>query len=948
MSSSRSSNRGPRSSSRFEVWLYRVLLLAYPRDFRRTYGAGMLELFEAQSARAGEQRGYRGRVRFWIESIRDLVTTVCLERLEQWGLKNVKPTAPLGEMTNLLHGQPTPSLEPNIQVRNRGFFMESVLQDIKHSVRLLSKSPGFTSIAIMIVALGIGANTAIFSVVDSLLFKPLPWDKPEELVWVYQDSDDGKPNSNSYPAYRDMAEHTDVFSGVTAMINARTARYLTNAGESQQVTVSYVTSGYLPVVGLAPSRGRWLESLHDVPGGEPVAVVSFRSWQKLFGGSADILGQPVRLNGATVTVIGVGPEGYTGAIPGVDNDFWLSISSAGPVGGDFYWNTLERREDHWFLSIGRLQPGVSVEQAQAAMNILAQRLATDYPDLNQGRNITVYSASSVRQHPEGDTYLLAGGAMLMGVVGMVLLIACGNLANLLLARASTRGREVAIRLAVGSTRSRLVRHLLTESVLLSTAGGLLGLVFAFVGGRILVANQPPLPLPVTIEVSLDIRVLIFAMVLSVLTGIVFGLAPALRASRPDLVSSLKDANEAFNVGKRTTRRLRWLGLRNVLVMLQVAVSIVLLVAAGLLVRSLMNAQDVDLGYASDGFAVLQADVREAGYEGEAGSQIFTELRRRIEGLPGVEAVGMTTRLPTSASGGSSTLEIEDYQPASGTGEVEVIYGYVDAEYLNTFQIPMLFGRGFEESDRIDTERVALVNEAFAQRYFGTRDAVGRRYRHQGHPDSWVRVVGIVRDFKVRTPSELPTPIFFRPLAQYPGTPRLFLVARTAGDASETVGMMRRELRTIDSDVPVYQAGTMSNHVAQALALPRAAAGMLAVFGALALLLASLGLYAVVAFVVSRRSAEMGIRIALGASGGMVFGMVVREMMVVVGVGVLVGLGLSFLATPVLESMLFNIAPSDPLTFGTVAALLALVALLATWLPARRAARVDPMTALRFE
>jgi macrolide transport system ATP-binding/permease protein len=772
----------------------------------------------------------------------------------------------------------------------------------------------------------------------------LPWDRPEELVWIYQDSDDGKPSSNSYPAYRDIADHSDVFSGVTAMINARSARYLTDAGESQQVTVSYVTSGYMQVLGLMPLRGRWFERLHDVPGGEPVAVLSFRSWQKLFGGAADILGEPVRLNGATVTVIGVGPEGYTGVLPGVDNDFWLSISSAGPVGGDFYWSTLERRQDHWFLAIGRLQTGVSALQAQAAMNVLAQRLANDYPDLNSNRDITVFPVSAVRQHPDGDAALFAGGALLMGVVGMVLLIACGNLANLLLARASTRGREVAIRLAVGSTRGRLVRHLLTESVLLSTAGGLVGLFVAYAAGRLLVANQPPLPLPVTLEVNLDIRVLSFSLCLSVLTGVVFGLAPAMRASRPDLVPSLKDANEAFNIGRRPHRCLRWLGLRNLLVMIQVAVSIVLLVAAGLLVRSLVNVQNVDLGYVADRIAVLQADVREAGYEGDAGSQVFAELRRQVEGLPGVEAVGMTTRLPTSASGGSSTLEIEDYQPATGTGEVEVIYGYIDPDYLRTFQVPMLYGRGFAESDRIDTESVALINEAFALRYFGTADAVGRRYRHQGYPDSWVRVVGIVGDFKVRTPEEQPTPMFFRPLAQYSGIPRLYLVARTAGDPSETVAMMRRELRLIDNDVPVYQAGTMEDHLAQAVALHRAAASMLGIFGGLALLLASMGLYAVVAFVVSRRSAEMAIRIALGASGGMVFWMIVKEMMAVVGVGVVLGLGLSWFAAPVLESLLFNIAPTDPLTFALVAALLALVALVATWLPARRAARADPRLA----
>jgi predicted permease len=908
----------------------------------------MLELFRARLERALEKGRLRGRLSFWIEFARDLSATALPERLEQWGVKRVIPIRHHAVQSGQSSQRATELLDPNISHGRRGLFVESLFQDIKHSIRLLAKSPGFASIAILIVALGIGANTAIFSVVDSLLFRPMPWERPEELVWIYQDSDDGSPSSNSYPAYRDMAEHTDVFSGVLAMINARTARFHTDAGEAQQVTVSYVTSGYMPVLGLSPSRGRWFDRLHDVPGGEPVAVLSFRSWQKLFGGDPGILGKPVRLNGATVTIIGVGPEGYTGVLPGVENDFWLSISSAGPVGGDFYWSTLERREDHWFLSIGRLLPGVNPQQAQAAMNILAQRLANDYPDLNENRDITVYPSSRVRQHPDGDLYLFAGGAMLMGVVGMVLLIACGNLANLLLARASTRGREVAIRLAVGSTRGRLVRQLLTESVILSTAGGIIGLFVAYASGRLLIANQPPLPLPVTLEVNLDVRVLTFALCLSVLTGLVFGLAPALRASRPDLVPSLKDANEAFNIGKRPSRRLRWLGLSNILVMIQVAASIVLLVAAGLMARSLRNAQHVDLGYSADGIAVLEVDVREAGYEAEAGRQILSELHRRVGGLPGVEAVGMTTRLPTSASGGSSTLEVEDYQPVTGTGEVEVIFGFVDPEFLGTFRVPVLHGRNFTESDREGTERVALINETFALRYFGTSDAVGRRYRHQGYPDSWVRVVGVLNDFKVRSPDEPPTPMFFRPLAQYPGVGRLFLVARTAGDPSEAVAMMRRELRAVDTDVPVYQAGTISDHISQSLALPRAAAGMLGVFGGLALLLASLGLYAVVAFVVSRRSAEMGIRIALGASGARVFGLVIREMMTVVGMGVMIGLAMSWFATPLLESVLFNITPTDPLTFALVAALLGCVALLATWLPARRAAHVDPISAMRSE
>ncbi len=939
----------PRNTRRcsFEERVFSWLLLAYPREFRDSYGPGMLDLFRIQRERAKSRGTLNSAVVFWFLTLRDLLATASAERLECRGIERarmrLRSKVPVGPS----HGK-AQRTSPNLISRKRGSPAESLYQDTKHAVRRLLKSPAFTATTMLIVALGIGANTAIFSIVDAFLFRPPPFERPEELVWIYQDSDDGRPSSNSYPAYLDMAAHENLFSGVTAMINGRAARHVTETGETRSLTVSWVTSSYFPVLGLSPSRGRWLEPVHDVPGGEPVAVVSHRAWQNRFGGEAGILGRQVRLNGATVTLIGVGPEGYDGALPGVANDFWLSLSSAGPVGGDFYWRTLERRQDHWFLTIARLRPGVSVRQAQAAMNLLAQRLAADYPDLNEGREITVMHTSRVRVHPDEDAGLYAAGGVLLAVAILVLVIACGNLANLLLARASTRGREIAVRLAIGATRGRLIRHLLVESLILSITGGAVGVLFAFVVGRVLQAHQPPMMGPLTMNVSLDWRVLAYAFGLSVVTGIVFGLAPAIRASRPDLVPSLKDTNESLAAGQRHTHRLRWLGLRNILVMVQVAVSMVLLVGAGLLVRSLMKVQNVELGYTADRLAMIRADAREAGYEPEEGRQFFLELRTRVAALPGVQAAGLTTRLPTSPSGGSSTLEIEGYQPATGTGHVEVIFSYISPEYLEALGVPIQLGRGFTDNDRFETERVALVNRAFAERYWGTQDVIGRRYRHQGHPDSWVRIVGVVADFKVRTPDERPTPIFFRPLAQSSEISRLYLVARTAGDPSSTAGMMHRELRALDSAVPVHEAGTMRDHVSRALALQRAAAGGLAAFGGLALLLASMGLYAVVAFAVSQRKAEMGIRVALGASGGRVFGMVVKEMMVVVGIGVAVGMVLSLLATPAIESLLFDTVPGDPLTLTFIALLLVTVALAATWLPASRAARADPMSALRAE
>lgn len=928
--------------------IYRLLLLAYPRQFRRRYGDGMAELFRARRVRARHAGGPRAQLRIWTETLWDLFTTAPPERLESWRSQQLRARRSQLSRSRTRHRDKLGTRPFRIVMRRRESLVDAILQDLKQSIRRLARSPGFTAMALLIIGLGIGANTAMFSIVDGILFRPQPWERSDELVWVYQDSDDGEPSSSSYPAFRDMAGHTDVFAGTAALIPGRPTRLITEAGDAQQVTVTYATSGLFPVLGLRTSRGQWLDPVADEPGSEPVGVVSYGTWQRQFSGDPGIVGRSVRLGGASVTIIGVGPEGYAGEMPGIDTALWLSISASGPVGGSYYWNTLERREDHWFQVIGRLRAGITMGQAQSAMNLLSQRLATEFPRLNAGRDITLYSAAQVRVHPEQDAMLYPVAGVLMSVVGLVLLIACGNLANLLLARASTRGREVAVRMAMGATRWQLVRHLLTESVVLAVIGGCVGLLFAAWAGRALAATELSLPVPVTLEITLDLRLLAFAIGLSALTGIVFGLAPALRASRPDLVPSLKDGDEAVISGVPRGHGGRWLSLRNALVVVQVAISLVLLVGAGLLIRSLVNAQTVDLGFDAEGLAVLQADAAEAGYDAAASERLFRELRDRIAGLPGVEEASLTTRLPVSPSGGSSTLEIEGYEPPTGTGHVEVIFAHVDPDYFKVLRVPLLQGRAFTLDDRADTERIAVVNEAFATSFWGTPDAVGKRYRHQGYPESWVRIVGVVGNAKVRTPDEQPTPIFFRPLAQGSAASRLFVVARTLGEPAAAVGMMRMELRDIDADVPVYQAGTMEDHVSSALALPRAAAGMLGLFGGLALLLASLGLYAVVAFAVSRRTAEIGIRIALGASGGTVIGMLVKEMMLVVGAGVVLGLGLSFLAAPVLESLLFNVPATDPVTFAGVAVFLALVAAFAAYLPARRAANTDPMKALRFE
>ena len=898
--------------------VYRQALRLYPPGFRAAYGESMAELFEVRHARA-RGKGLRAVAGFWLEIGRDLLRTVAEERTEARAARRRNPF-------------------------RKESYVDTFWQDLRQALRRLVDAPGFTALALLIVGLGIGANVAMFSVVESVLLRPPLWERPDRLTWIYQDSDDGEPNSCSYPAYLDIAAQGDVFEGVATLTPGRQVRHITPEGDAQLVDVAYVSSSLFPVLGLQPSRGSWLDERGDAPGADPTGVVSHRAWQTRFAADPDIVGRSVRLNGTTVTIVGVGPEGYLGEMMATNTDFWLSIAASGPVGGDFYYDTLERRGDHWFLVVGRLRDDVELSQAQAAMDVLANRLAEEFPEHNEGRDITVFRAESVRLHPEFDKVLFPAGAVLMGVVGLVLLIACGNLANLLLARATTRSREIAVRLAMGATRWRVTRQLLTESVVLSVAGGLVGLGFALLFGRLLSTAMPPLPLPLNLAVQLDARVLAFAFTLSVATGIVFGVAPSLRASRPDLVPGLKSGGD---VGARSSRP-RWLTLRNALVAGQVAVSFVLLIGSGLLVRSLLNAQSAPLGFSSDGLAVVQADPAEAGYESEPGRQLLLQLREQTAGYGGVESATLSSRLPATPTGGSSTLEVEGYDPPDGTGKAEVIYAYVDPFYFDTLRIPMREGRGIEATDRAETERVAVVNEAFAERYWGTTDVVNRRYRHEGAPDSWVRVVGVVADVKVRAPNENPTPMFYRPLAQGAVFSRLFLVARAETEPAELVRRMRADLRELDPNVPIYQAGTMSDHVSISLVLPRTAAAVLALFGGLALLLASLGLYAVVAFSVARRTAEMGIRMALGASRASVVTLMLKETLAVVGSGLVVGAAFSLLAAPLLESLLFGVSAADPMTFVMMALMLLGVATLASYLPARRAAAADPVRTLRFE
>lgn len=826
---------------------------------------------------------------------------------------------------------PPPSRHPR-----KGNLMESILRDLKYAVRQLARAPIFSATAVLIVAVGIGANTAAFSVVNAMLFRPQPFARSAELVDIYQDSDDGEPNSSSFPAYRDIAAYDDLFSGVAA--TAVMSSSMQRGDGLTPVSIEYSTANYMEVLGLRPAIGRWFDAGEGKAGAPATAVLSHRSWQEKFARDPEILGTVLRLNGAPVTVVGVGPAGYGGYMPLSGVDMWLSLSSLGPLMGEYAMATLEQRGDHWFFVKARMRDGVSVLHVQDAMNSLADRLEGEFPEHNTGRRITAFGAGEVRMHPEVDAMLSPSAWFLMAIVGLVLLIACSNLANLLLVRAAGRGKEISIRSALGASRGQVARQLLTESVLLSLAGGFLGVLIAAWAVRGLMAIELPTPIPVAAELSLDVRVLLFALVLSVATGILFGLAPALRASRPDLSGSMRD--EVSPLAWRNRR----FGLRNGLVVLQVAVSFVLLTAAGLFVRSLVNAQGIDTGFAVEEVAYIQTNPGFAGYAPEDARNILADLVERTRALPGVEEVSLGTTLPVSPRG-TTSLVMEGYEPPSGQLSVEVPFSVVDARYFETLRIPLLHGRTFTAADRAETESVAVVSEALARRYWGESDAVGRRFRSEGRPDSWNRVIGVVEDSTVRDLTENTGPQVYYSWAQSGASSGVVFV-RTSGDPSGALGMMRRELRAIDAEIPVLRASTMREHLSDSLSLPRMGVRFLSGFGVAALVLASLGLYGVVSFAVGRRMLEVGVRMALGAQSAQVVWLVLREVAVLVCVGIVLGLALSTAATTALAGILFEVSPTDPLTLAMVSMVLLTVAIGAALIPAFRAARADPVLALR--
>jgi predicted permease len=835
--------------------------------------------------------------------------------------------------------------------------METLWQDVRYGFRVLRASPGFAAVAVLSLALGIGANTSIFSVVNAALLRPLPVNEPDRLVFVFNGTQTSPYSVSSYPDYVDYRDKNEVFSDVLTY-SSITASGRTD-DQTDLISGSIVSGNFFDALGVRAALGRtFLPEEDTTPNTHPVAVISHGLWERRFGSDPKVIGQQLTLNGHAFTIVGVTSAGFNGPEVLETNDIYVPAMMQalvrpprGGFSGDMNPDMLSRRGPRWLRIIGRLKPGVSIDQAQAAMSTLAAQLQQAYPDTNRNTIATLFPVSKV--DPQAYTQLISVAALLLAVVAIVLLIACANVANLLLARASGRRKEIAVRLALGASRSRLVRQLLTESVLLSLAGGLGGLLLALWTIDVLKTATPPDGIfSFTLDYRLDGRVLAFTFLLSLATGVIFGLAPALQASRPDLVPALKDEASAAAQGRRR------FNLRNLLVVAQVALSLVLLIGAGLFLRSLNNAQAIDPGFNADRVLNAQLNINLLRYTKLQGQEFYRQVIERVEALPGVESASMARVVPMSGSGRTSSLIIEGQDQPDNVSRSEgsgpdnpnpntVSTNVVGLKYFETMGISLLRGRDFTEQDKEGAPLTVVVNEAFARRYFDGEEALGRRLSFRGAQGPWSEIVGVARDSKYRTLGEAQRPFVYSPLAQNHET-GMALHVRTIGDPSSVAGAVRREVQTLDQNLPVTNLQPMRDVLGSSLFAARMGAVLLAIFGLLALLLAGVGLYGVMSYTVSRRTREIGIRMALGAQTGNVLRLVLKEGMALVGGGVAAGLIVAAAVTRLLASFLYGVSPLDATTFVAIPVVLALVALLASYLPARRAAKVDPMIALRYE
>lgn len=825
--------------------------------------------------------------------------------------------------------------------------LDLLRHDVRYALRRLRRSPGFTAVAVLTLALGIGGNTAMFTLVDGILLEDLPVRSPDELVEIYTSDDSGYPYvTSSYPDYLDLREATtDVFTGVTAS-QMNFAAVDDRDGGTAPAMVEMVSGNYFDVLGVPPAVGRDFapEEARPGAGGEAaVAVVSHAFWRERFDGRRDVSGEGFRVNGRSFTVVGVAPEEFTGTMRGLRPDFWIPLAGAAVLdpseGGDGS-RFLGGRGSRSLMLKGRLRDGVGVEEARSAVVTVGRRLAAEYPESNEDREMTVLPTEDVAVHPFVDRALVPVAVLLMSVVGLVLLVACANLASFLLARAEDRRREIAVRRALGAGRGDLVRQLLVETTFLALAGGAGAVILARWIVDLLVGFQPPLPVKVSLDLGVDGGVLAFTAGVSVLAGVAFGLAPAFRAARTELATTLKDASASVVPGRGG------FDLRNALVVLQVAASVVLLVGSGLFLRSLRARQDVDPGFETGPAAIATLNLRVSGIPEEAFHETRRRLEERVRAIPGVTAVGLVEHLPLGPSVQTIDLTIPGVDPPPGRDHHTLDYVRVWPGYFEAMGIEVPWGRSFTRAETREDEPVAMVSRAAARRYWPGETPLGKTLGSVG-PTGTVRIVGVTGGTKVRTLGEAPRPLVYLPMTPS-GTGIFSVVARRPGEGAETLRMLAGAIREVDPDLVVMESKTMAEHLSLVLFAPRMGALLLSAFAALALLLAVVGLYGVVSYVVARRTREVGIRMSLGAEPRQVVALVFRGGVGLAAVGAAAGVVLAGGASFGLSSFLYGVEPLDPVTFVGVPLLLLVVAGGAALVPALRASRVNPMDALRAE
>lgn len=805
--------------------------------------------------------------------------------------------------------------------------MNKLSFDLRHGLRVLVKNPGFTSIAVLALALGIGANTAIFSVVNGVLLRPLPFKDAGRLVMLWE----SEPHLKKAPIYSsdflEWKEQNQVFENIAAYADDNLT--LVNGDSAERVKSARVSSTLFDLLNVAPVIGRTFSQEEDVPGNNHVVVIGHSLWQSRFGANPGVLGQKLLLNGESFTVVGVMPADFHFIEPA---ELWVPIALS---------RESSNRKVRYLKVFARLKPGVSFERAQAEMNTLAHHIQQQYVGTGNWADVKVVS---LQDELVGDVRLPI--LVLFGAVGFVLLIACANVANLLLSRTTGRRKEIAIRLALGATTFRVVRQLLTESVLLALLGGILGLPLAFWGKNLLSAglNSASYSASYIDNIGLDWRVLTFTLFASVLTGIVFGLTPALYSVRQDLNVALKSESRSVKAGFRNNR---WSAL---LIVLEVSVTLVLLIGAGLMINSFLHLQHVELGFNPHNALTMRIALPPSKYKSEAEQvSFFNQVTQRIKGVPGVRYAGAINNLPLTRTNLNGIFMIEGREPWAPGQEPLAEFRVVTDEYFSAMEIPVLKGRAFSDVDNEKSPGVVVINNTMARLFWGEEAVIGKRLKfgRSDEPFPYLTIVGVVGDVKHFGPNTNARPEVYIPYKQLP-MPTMSLLVRTETDPVNLAASIRAQVHAVDPNQPVYNLSTMENLLTESVTQPRLYVKMLSAFAIIAIVLAAVGIYSVIAYSVNQRRQEIAIRMALGAQTRHVLGMVIRQIMILAMIGVLVGLALAFILTRFLSSLLYGVSSSDPLTFVAISILLTGVAFLASYLPARKVTQIDPVVTLRGE